>query len=77
MQESVETEESLSDYLPPRDHVRRQTKPPAIFESGDFLAYVLTSAADIVIYEPKTVAEAMKSKDWDKWMASMKEEKIL
>ena len=73
--ESGGIEESLSDYLLARDRVRRQTKPPAIFESGDFVAYALMSVADISVDEPKTVAEVMKSKDWDKWNASMKEEK--
>lgn len=66
---------SLSGYLLARDRVRRQTKPPAIFESGDFVAYALTSAADMEINEPKTYAEAMGIKDRDKWNASMGEEK--
>lgn len=73
--ESEKKEDSLSDYLLARDRVRRQTKPLAIFESGDFVAYALMSAADIIIDEPNTVIEAKKGKDWDKWKASMKEEK--
>lgn len=55
--------------------MRRQTKLPAIFESGDLVAYVFTSASDIEVNEPKTYAEARKSKDWKKWNASMGEEK--
>lgn len=68
------TDESLNDYLLARDRVRRQTKPLFIFESGDFVVYPLTSAADIEVDEPQTYAEAKKSKDWEKWNASMGEE---
>ena len=64
IQEVGDTETSLDDYLLARDRVRRQTKPPAIFESGDFVAYALTSAADIEVNEPQSYAEAKKSKDW-------------
>ena len=74
-EESEGQEESLDGYLLARDHVRRQTKPSAMFESGDFVAYALTCADDIVTNEPKSLAEAKRSKDWDKWNASMKEEK--
>ena len=40
------------------------------------MAYALTCADDIVTNEPKSLAEAKLSKDWDKRNASMKEEKV-
>ena len=67
--------ESLDDYLLARDRARRTSKLPAIFESGDFVAYALSCARDVEVSEPKTYAEARASKDWDKWNASMGDEK--
>ena len=75
VQEVGDTETSLDDYLLARDRVRRQIKPPGIFESGDFVAYALTSAADLEVNEPRSYAKAKRSKDWKKWNASMDEEK--
>ena len=46
-----------------------------MFESEDFVAYALMCADVIVAEEPRSLAEAKWSKDWDKWNASMKEEK--
>ena len=77
IQDVGDTETSLDDYLLARDRVRRQTKPSAIFESGDFIAYALTSATDLEVNEPQSYAEAKRSKDWKKWNASMGEEKDL
>ena len=62
-QVAEDTGASLDNYLLARDQVRRQSKPPAIFESGDFVAYALTSAADIEVNEPQSYAEVRKSKD--------------
>ena len=42
-----------------------------MFESGDFVAYVLMCADDIVAEEPRLLAEARRSKDWDIWNASI------
>lgn len=48
--------ESLDGYLLARDIVRRTSKLPSIFKSGDFVAYALICAKDIEVTEPKTYA---------------------
>ena len=66
--------ESLSDYVLARDRGKRQLRKPAMFESGDFVAYALVCAQDMEIQEPRTVAEAKKSKYWKEWKKAMEEE---
>ena len=66
--------ESLSDYVLARDRGKRQLKKPAMFESGDFIVYALVCAQDMEIQEPRTVAEAMRSKYWKEWKKAMEEE---
>lgn len=66
--------ESLSDYVLARDRGKMKLKTPAMFESGDFVAYALVCAQDMEVDEPRTVAEAMKSKYWKEWKKAMGEE---
>ena len=68
--------ENLSDYVLARDRAKRTIKKPSMYEEGgDYVvAYALMCAKDVDIEEPKTVAEAMRSKYWIYWKKAMKEE---
>ena len=59
-----------------RDSAKRVIKKPSMYEEGgDYVvAYALLCAQNIEIEEPKTVAEAMRSKHWKFWKQAMKEE---
>ena len=50
---------------------------PSRYEDGDsVIAYALACATIIELDEPRTVAEAKRSKHWKKWKEAMTEEKI-
>lgn len=68
--------ESLSDYVLARDRAKRVIKKPSMYEEGSdyVVAYALLCAQDVEIEEPKTVAEARRSKYWKHWRLAMKEE---
>ena len=52
-------------------------RPPSRYEDGDsVIAYALACATIIELDEPRTVAEAKRSKHWKKWKEAMTEEKL-
>lgn len=54
---------------------RRVIRPPSRFEGSDFVAYALGAAESLEMDELKSLAEARRSRDWDKWNQAMREEK--
>lgn len=77
-QESELNEEgSLDDHILARDRGRLTIRPPSRYDDGEsVVAYALACAESIEINEPKSVAEAKRSKDWKKWKQAMVEEKV-
>lgn len=73
--EADNKEDSLDEYVLARDRERRRNiRPPSRYEDGNFVAYALNTVEDLEVEEPKTFAEAMKSKQRKKWKAAAEEE---
>lgn len=73
--ENSDKEDSLDDYVLARDRERRKnTRPPSRYEDGNFVAYALNTVEDLEIEEPKSYAEAMKSKQRKRWKIAAEEE---
>lgn len=68
---------SLDYYVLDRDRERRQNiRPPSRFDDANLVAYALNSAEELEIEEPKTYAEAMRTKERKFWNAAAKEEMV-
>ena len=66
--EDSESTGSIDNYMPARDHVRRQNvRPPSRYEDTNLVAYALAVADEIEKDEPKSFKEAMRSKDRKFW----------
>ena len=71
---SSEEEQDLGNYILARDRSRREIKMPSKFDDFDVVAYALAAAQDIEIDEPKSYAEAMRTREKDQWNAANVEE---
>lgn len=69
---------SLDNYVLARDRNRRQNiRPPSRFDDANLVAYALNAAEELEeIKEPKTYAEAMKTKERKFWNDAAKEEMV-
>ena len=70
---TTEGEQDLEDYILERE---RSRKMPSKFDDFDVVAYALAAAQDIEIYEPRSYAEAMRTREIKEWNASNVEEMI-
>lgn len=57
-----------------RDRERRQIRPPARYANADIVHYALNIEAELVDSEPLTYAQAVASKDSEKWLEAMQDE---
>ncbi|CAA7014375.1 unnamed protein product [Microthlaspi erraticum] len=73
-EEKNEVTQDLSEYLLARDRDRRQTKKPSKYGEADIVAFSLICADSINLDEPKSYAEAQRSKDKKLWNAAEDEE---
>ncbi|CAA7029323.1 unnamed protein product [Microthlaspi erraticum] len=69
-----EKTEDLSEYLLARDREKRKRRPPSKFGEADIVAYALMCADSINLDEPKSYAEAQRSKDKVLWNGAEDEE---
>ena len=80
LQERSEVDESrtsmpkLHDYQLARNRVRRETKPPSRYAYAGMITYAFNSAEYIVIEEPASYREAVKSSNKSNWIKAMDEE---
>ena len=65
--------ENLDNYILARDRIRREVKKPSRFNDLDCVAYVLATAEEINMDEPKSYLEARRSKSWNLWNEGMQE----
>ena len=54
--------------------MRKTIKPPPRYAQADFIAFALNIVEDIDFDEPRSYAEAIRSRDWPKWQHAMQEE---
>ena len=67
-------EESLAQYQLTRDRTRRETRPPARYSYADLIFTALVAGVEVLRSEPDSYEGAIRSKDKDKWQATMEEE---
>ena len=74
VEQQVDIEDPLVDYMLSRDHVRRSIRLPSRYAQADLIAFALSVADILELEEPKSYTEAKVSKEQPFWKKAMEEE---